>query len=114
MNTKAAKLNINERVAQLIKEGVTEKKVIQAHLVIEEYKPVDITKALKEAGLSAKKASFANDFYDWLVEEVRSEEEVMQYVMGTDGHEETTANIQKHKSHYINIADMARAIHETK
>ena len=72
---------------------------------------------IEEALPTNKKVSFASQYYDWLAEEARSESEVEEYIMdpawGGKIDDKGLTNIQRHLSHYTNIADMARRIHES-
>ncbi len=106
--------NASVRVKELAQEGITIK-VMRAHLTIEGFTDKAITKALKDEGITGgAKRGFATDFYDWLAEGARDPDEVKAYIMGDGEYGETTKNIQKHLSHYTNIATMANAIWEAK
>jgi hypothetical protein len=60
---------------------------------------------------SAGKAGFATKFYDYLIANPKAtKEDVTAFVNGTDGNDETSANVQKHLSHYLNIFDLVAKI----
>lgn len=99
-------MTIIERIEALLNEGLDLKKV-RAYLVIEDYKNVDIEAAIKELGLSTKaKKGFAAEYYDWLADGIRTEDEVIGFIQGNGEYGETTPNIKKHKSHYLNIWEL--------
>ncbi len=102
---------VAQRVAELLAEG-KEKRIIEATLTLEGYRPKDIKAATKE--LAQAKTNFAALFYDWLATECRTEEECEAYIMGEGEFGETSANTQAHLSHYMNIARMSIAIWEAK
>lgn len=81
-------------------------KYIRAFLTMEGLSDKEASALLIEADISGKRSSFANDFYDFLAEAERSEEEVEAFIMD----DSTSANVKSHKAHYSNIADLARRI----
>ena len=105
---------LQERIVELVEQGLSIAK-IRAHLTIDDYPAKDISIALKEAGVSAKKRSFASDFYDYLVEASRTEAEAEAYILdpihGGKADDDGKTNIQRHLSHYQAIADLTRRIH---
>jgi len=103
-------MTIIERIEALLNEGLDLKKV-RAYLVIEDYKNVDIEAAIKELGLSTKaKKGFAAEYYDWLAGSARTKTEAEDFIAGTGEYGETTPNIKKHKSHYLNIWDLTARV----
>lgn len=65
---------------------------------------------IEDALPTTARRTFATDFYDWLAEEPRSEEETEAYILA----EENSKNVKKHLSHYTNIANLAQRIWEAK
>lgn len=61
-------------------------------------------KAKKSAG------GFAEEYYDWLAAESRTEQEAANYVMGADGYEPTSPNVRAHFTHYLNIWALAQSV----
>lgn len=106
MKTKA---NVKERIAELAQNG-SSVKLIRAHLTIEGFSDKEISAGIKEAELTSKKVTFASDFYDWLAEEPRSQEEAKEYIMDPAN----SQNVHNHLSHYMNIAELAARIWEAK
>ena len=60
----------------------------------------------------AKKAAggFAEEYYDWLAAESRTEQEAADNVMGADGYEPTSPNVKAHFTHYLNIWALAQSV----
>ena len=85
---------------------------IRAALLKQGYSSEEVAEALPKA----KKRGFAAEYYDWLVEEARTEEEVAEYILdpkwGGKEDKDGKTNIQRHLSHYSAIAEMTRRIHE--
>lgn len=60
---------------------------------------------------STGRGGFAKRFYEALIANpAMTAEEADAIVMGLDGHEETSVNVQKHASHYQSIRKLANAI----
>ena len=106
-------MNLIDRIEEL-KTTVPSIKILRAHLAIEGFKDSEVNSAIKEAGLVTKKTSFASEFYAWLAESERGKDEVELYIMdpkwGGEIDKKGLTNIQRHLSHYSNIADLARTI----
>ena len=98
--------NINTRVEKLKAEGLTLRK-IRAYLEIEDYSAKEIAEATK--GLSAKKG-FRAAFHSWLIEAERTEEEAAEYIEGLGAYGETSENVKKHRTVYLNEYRLARDI----
>jgi len=98
-------MTIITRIEELAAEG-NSTTLIRAFLTIEGYKGKEISEGIKESGLTAKKVTFASEFYDWLAEEKRTQEEAEEYILD----ESNSKNVHKHLSHYLNIADLAERI----
>lgn len=109
MNTK----DIIANVKLLSKEGKTIK-YIKAFLTLEGLDDAQSKEILEQCGVSGKKVGFADSFYRWLAEAPRSKDEASAYILGEGEFGETSNNVQKHLSHYLNIADLASKIWETK
>lgn len=103
------KVSIADRIAELAQNG-SSVKLIRAHLTIEGFSDKVISAAIKEAELTSKKVTFASDFYDWLAEKPRSQEEAKEYIMDPAN----SQNVHNHLSHYLNIAELAARIWEAK
>ncbi len=107
-------MSILNRVKELQAQSLTITK-IKAFLTLEDYSAKEITAALKEAGVTGgKPKTFASEYYDWLAERPRTLVEAEDYIMGLGEFGETTNNVQKHKSHYLNIADLTIRVWVTK
>ena len=88
---------------------------IRAYLTIDGYSAKNINSAIKEAdGLSKSKKGFANDYYEWLAVKPRKDWEAEDYIEGDGEYGETTPNIKKHKSHYLNIYNLSKTIWDAK
>lgn len=60
---------------------------------------------------STGRGGFAKKFYEALINNpAMTAEEADSIIMGLDGHEETSVNVQKHASHYQSIRKLANAI----
>lgn len=65
----------------------------------------------KPAGSGAGKAGFAKKFYDFLIANPTcTKAEAAAFVKGEGDHEETSANTQKHLSHYLSIHKLVNTI----
>lgn len=74
----------------------------------------ELNEAWKEATPEkAKRAAggFAADFYNWLAEESRAEEEAKAFIMGEDEtYGDTSNNVKNHLTHYLNIWALAETV----
>lgn len=71
---------------------------------------IEVFKKAKESSGEGK-AGFAAKFYDFLVAQPAcTKEQATAFVMGVDGHEETTDNTKKHLSHYLAIHRLVNRI----
>lgn len=61
----------------------------------------------KPKGTGTGRSSFASDFYAFLSEAKKTEEEIKAYVLGEGDHKDTSANTKKNLSHYLAIGKMA-------
>ncbi len=100
---------IQERVQELKAAGHTLSK-IRAYLTLDDYPQKDIAEATKG---QAVKQGFRAAFHAWLVEASRTEEEACQYIQGFGEYGETSTNVQKHKSVYLNEYRLAQAIRDS-
>lgn len=112
--TKATPTNVTPSIEELLRSkadlGWTKKK-IEAFLILEDFTPARIKKAFESAGLvHAKPVTFASEYYDWLAVEARTVEEATAYILGTGEFGDTSANVQKHKSHYLGIHGLSVAV----
>lgn len=89
-------------------KGATEKSA--AALVRGYAKKNELPCYVKPKGEGAGRSGFASTFYTFLTEASRTVDEATAFVMGTDGNAETSANVQKHKSHYLALHKMAEDI----
>lgn len=93
------------------KDTSISKKKLEAFLTIEDYSPADIKAAIKEVlGDTIKPKTFATEYYEYLGAKLRTKEEVEAYILGNGEYGETSANVQKHKSHYINIWELTAKV----
>lgn len=99
---------VEELMARLT--GSTDK---SAAALIRAYAKKNGVEAFKKAkgGNGEAKTGFAAKFYDWLVSNPTSTvEQATAFIQGTDGHEETTENVKRHKSHYLAIHRLVNRI----
>lgn len=108
----AAKASIDTKVKALIKDGVTESAMIKAHLVLDGYKTKEIVETLKALGVTGAKKEFRAIFHDYLVEKNPTEAEVTDYVMGKGEYGETSENVKRHLSVYLNEYKLAKRIRD--
>lgn len=98
-------------VAALIEAVPNSTERSAASLVRSYAKKIGVEVYSKPKGKGKGKSGFANKFYDFLVANPAvTLEEVTAYVMGTEGNEETSANVQKHIAHYLNIYELCTTI----
>jgi len=72
---------------------------------------LDCFKKAKGTGTGSGRSGFASGFYRYLIANPScTKEEATAYVMGTDGCAETSANTQRHLSHYLSIWNMVDTI----
>ncbi len=102
--------NINARVEELRAEGLALSK-IRATLTLEDYSAKDIAESTK--GLSTVKKGFRAAFHSWLIDAPRTEEEAIEYIDGLGEYGETSDNVRKHKSVYLNEYRLARDIRDS-
>lgn len=55
---------------------------------------------------------FAADYYDWLAESERTEEEAKAFIMGESEYGETSKNTKAHLTHYLNIWALAETVRQ--
>ncbi len=106
-------MSILNRIEELRNSGLNDKKV-RAYLVLEDFSAKDITEAFKSLGGAKKAKGFAAEYYEWLAANPRTTEEATQYIKGTGEFGETSDNVKKHLSHYLNIHSLASTIWESK
>ena len=113
MNTNT---NLNSAISfaeNLLEKGYTKAK-IEAYLTLEDYSKATIKEALKSLNIGSKARTFASDYYEYLSTEVRTQSEASAYILGTGEYGETSQNVKKHLSHYLNIWELTVAIWNTK
>lgn len=106
-------MSILNRIEELRGNGLNDKKV-RAYLVLEDFSAKDITEAFKSLGGAKKAKGFAAEYYEWLAANPRTSEEATQYIKGAGEFGETSDNVKKHLSHYLNIQSLASTIWESK
>lgn len=95
-----------------VESGLTSAKDIFAGFYKEKgFKAKDITDAYKAAEERAGKArirvgGFAQDYYDWLAEERRTEFEARNYILN----EKNSKNVKAHLTHYLNIWALTESV----
>lgn len=95
-----------------VESGLTSAKDIFAGYYKEKgFKAKDITDAYKAAEERAGKArirvgGFAQDYYDWLAEERRTEFEARNYILD----EKNSKNVKAHLTHYLNIWALTESV----
>ena len=106
---------LNELLSRIIIDEKKTIKVARAFATIEGYSDKEVNETLKEIGIGkGKRVSFASEYYDWLAEAIRSRDEAEAYIMGEGEYGETSENVQKHLSHYLNIWELSERIWASK
>jgi hypothetical protein len=102
--------DFNSAVDELMEvvKGCTERSA--AALVRAYAKKNELDVYAKPKGQGGNRVGFAGKFYEFLLQP-RTEVEAKAYVMGTDGHVETSPNTQNHLSHYMGIWKLTSQIH---
>ena len=99
-----------ERIMELDKQGLTKTKIV-AHLTIEDIPPKLQAAAFEECNMTkSKPVTFASAYYDWLAYSARTAQEAHDYIMGDGEYGETSKNVQAHRSHYLNIWELAQRV----
>ena len=101
------------RIEELRNSGYADAKV-KAYLTLDDYSATDIATAFKQIGGAKKPKGFASEYYDWLGAESRTEAEATAYIKGDGEYGDTTNNVKKHLSHYLNIQALTVAIWDAK
>jgi len=94
----------DEAVAALVEavKGATERSA--AALVRSYAKKNELDVFVKPKGAGGNRTSFAGQFYEFLAgNPTMTKEEATAYIMGEGDHADTSANVQKHLSHYVGI-----------
>ena len=102
----------NEAVAALVADlqGATEKSASALIRAAAKKQGIECFKKAKES-TGEGKTGFAAKFYDFLVTAPAcTKEQATAFIMGTDGHEATSSNTQKHLSHYLAIHRLVNRI----
>lgn len=115
MNIVSNAADSKEAVIELLKAGCP--KAILKTVVMDVY-PIsakaieEITKEWEAENKSTtrKAGGFAADFYNWLAEEARSEQEAHDYIMGLGEYGDTTKNTKAHLTHFLNIWALAETV----
>jgi hypothetical protein len=105
--------NAITRIDELLGKGL-ERAKIEATLILEDYPKATIKEAFKALSVKPKAATFASEFYTFLGSNPRTKEEAEEYIMGGGMYGETSANVKKHLSHYMNIWALTSTIWEGK
>ena len=93
-------------------QGATERSA--ASLVRSYAKKNELACYTKPKGEGAGRTSFASKFYDFLVANPGTTEDVAKaYIMGEGDNEDTSNNVQNHLSHYLGIWKLARRVEGT-
>ena len=101
------KMNINEKVANLAANGLA-LKLIKATLTLDGYSVKAINEACKGcSALTTRSQGFRHQFYALLAESQRSTEDVNDYIV-----EQGSANVINKSQNFLDIANLAREIHE--
>lgn len=101
-----AKLDVKTRVENLRKEfPEIERKKLVAFLTIEDYTAKEIAEAIP----AEKRKAFREDYYDYLVENIPTQEEAEAWIKGYDG---LTENQEKHLKDFLRDAALVRRVAE--
>lgn len=103
-------------VAALVEtlKGATEKSAAALIRALAKKEGIECFKKAKES-TGEGRPGFATGYYDWLAANPScTKEEATAFVMGTDGHAETSENVKRHLSHYLNLATLANRIAEAR
>lgn len=65
---------------------------------------------IEAIGFKGLKRNFAELYYDYLAEKPRTKKEASDFILGKNGNNETSRNVQNHLSHYLNIHSLSIAI----
>lgn len=109
-------MSISKAIKKIVKENpsITNAK-LTAYLTIDDYTNKEIKEAFKAEGRTTDKPkTFASEYYNFLAEAKRTEAEATDYIMGLGEYGETSANVQKHRSHYLSIHGLSVAIFNAK
>lgn len=71
----------------------------------------EVTKILKDEGVSGDRIGFVDTFYTWLETE-RDHDEVIDYINGDGEFGTTSPNIIRFEKHYVKIADLVRRVQQ--
>lgn len=103
-----------ESKEEILASGLALGKIKVLLEVVAGLKPKEIEEAIEEAGIKSKRSNgFASDYYDYLKEEERTEEEALSFILGTEGNEVTSKNVKNHESHYLNIFELVKDVRDS-
>lgn len=92
----------NSTAAEILGSELPNGKVITLLELLFDYSKDEAKAAV--VGRGAKRSNgFASDFYDFLREGERTEEEAAGFIEGGDGFDETSENVKRHRLHYLAI-----------
>lgn len=112
MNTTTLE-NAIARIEVLLTKGLPKAK-IEASLILEDYPKATIREAFKALSVKPKATTFASEYYAFLSASPRTKEMAEEYIMGGGEYGETSTNVKKHLSHYLNIHSLTLAIWDSK
>ena len=69
---------------------------------------------IEAIGFKGLKRNFAELYYDYLAEKPRTKKEASDFILGKNGNNETSRNVQNHLSHYLNIHALSISIWDKK
>ena len=95
-------MDITERYNELVRNGVTDTRLLKATLVVDGFTNKEIASVVPKA---ERKVTFRAAFYDYLTEGPRTEEEGKEFI-----EENGTNNDIRHLSHHLGILKLANRI----
>ena len=97
-------------IIETLKEMDVANSAIRAALLKKGFEEDEIDEALP----SKKRVCFANDYFDFLAEFPRSEEDAKSFINGEDGYNETSDNVKKYEKMHLNTWSLAQRIWDAK
>lgn len=70
----------------------------------------DQSEYIEAIGFKGLKRNFAELYYDYLADKPRTKKEASDFILGKNGNNETSRNVQNHLSHYLNIHSLSISI----
>lgn len=102
---------INNAIASHVEAGTSRDDIVislfQEHALSLGQATKAVAKYMKDNGLQTSRRGINAEFNDWLVETIPTKAQVEEYIQI-----QGTPNMERHKSHYVNLADLTRRAFE--